>query len=184
MTMLQGKIRLVSELCILLRNFVFGQQLAKDFKKNPCVNPVITFRTETGDEERIDVRSLYVNAENQSLIEPKEVLQQFRRSLSRSVVAESYEAILFYCRETNQTQKHLQSNFYQFTRIMRHITSHGKGGFLTQWPPNLSKRGIYEVHWRNKVINSSMIGQRVGLNDLDIIRLLKEEIDFVEKELD
>ena len=179
----QGKDRLISELAILLRNFVFGQQLSADFMKDRGIAPRITFTTETAEQASIDVRSLYVDATTGKMISPPEIVAQFRRGLSRAIVAESHETIQVYCRETNQTVKHVAAPFYQFARIMRNVTSHERGGILTQWPSNLSKKGITTIQWQNRTISASMIGQLIGLNDVEIIRLIKDEIEFIETQL-
>jgi len=92
----EGKSDLKSVLVVLLRNFVLGHQLTSAFAKNPVLDKRVAFFTDEGDKETIDVQFMYIDAKNGSTVPIQVVIEQFRRSLVRAVIAECHEAIKHY----------------------------------------------------------------------------------------
>lgn len=110
------------------------------------------------------------------------MVDEFQKMLRRSVVAESFEVLGLYCRESAQTDKLHDLTWYQFARILRNTVSH-KRGELINWPPELEKKGISSVTWRHRTLDSNMVGKPLQMYDAEILALITDEISFVETSL-
>ena len=86
---------------------------------------------------------------------------------------------------TNEPISNFQSwKYFEFNRIIRNCIVHGTGGTLHRWPPDLEKKGIFEVEWMHKKITKNMVGNSISiLNDPEIIQFTKDQISFVDSEL-
>ena len=118
MTKPQGKDELISILCVLLRNFVLGHQLISELDEKRQLDKSVTFYTDDGDTEALDIRPLYHDANTGKQISFAHVKEQFARSLTRAIIAESHEAMQYYCNSTSQFQEYRDSSIYQFCRII------------------------------------------------------------------
>jgi len=180
----QGKTELISVLAVLLRNFVLGHHMSHDFEMKRELSNSLTFYDGKGGSETVDIGPLWTDAKTGEQVPFDKALEQFKRSLARAIIAESHEAIQLYCTNTDQFQKYRDSDLYRFCRIMRHVVSHGGGGVLGEWPKNFIKRGITEIEWRDRKLDVSMVGSSVGFNNLEVVRLIKDMIEFIIRELD
>lgn len=110
------------------------------------------------------------------------MVNEFQKMLRRSVVAESFEALVLYCHKTAQKDKLHGLTWYQFARILRNTVSH-KHGELINWPDELKKKDVSSVTWRHRTLDSSMEGKPLQMFDAEILALITDEIAFVEASL-
>ena len=178
----KDKKELITFLSVVLRNFVVVHIALNRFKKDPRLPKNVIFDTGSKKVE-LPIKSLFTSTETGEFISLKEVLGNCTKSQSRAILAETFELIKGYCETTDQLGVYKSWNAYNFSRLLRHMTSHGVGGRLNQWPPELKKKGIVKVSWRERIIDESMVGQRIGMTDPEIVALTKDQIDFVEKSL-
>lgn len=87
------------------------------------------------------------------------LISEFESSLMRMILRESHEIVLKYCEATGQFSKYQSQQWFQFFRIMRNTASHKDGGNLHRWPEDLIKKGITSVQWKNRKLDSTMIGK-------------------------
>ncbi len=107
------------------------------------------------------------------------MVDEFQKMLRRSVVAESFEVLTLYCRESAQMDKVKGLTWYQFARVLRNTVSH-KHGELVSWPPEFKKKGIASVTWRHRTLDTGMEGKPLLMFDAEILALITDEISFVE----
>lgn len=162
---------------------MFGHLVSNRYKKDMAIPETITFDTGS-QKEIVNITSLFTCATTGNLIDPAEVFNNFTKSLSRSIIAESYELIKTYCEQTNQMSIFKSWRYYNFNRVIRNCTSHGTGGTLNRWPPELSKSDVTIVKWRHKEVRKSMVGSSVSLlTDPEIVQFAKDQITFIDQKL-
>ena len=110
------------------------------------------------------------------------MVDEFQKMLRRSVVAESFEVLTLYCRESAQMDKLQGLTWYRFARVLRNTVSH-KRGELINWPSEFEKKGITSVTWRHRTLDSGMAGKSLQMFDAEILALITDEISFVENSL-
>lgn len=108
-----------------------------------------------------------------------QLIDEYEKSLRRTLLREGYEVILDYCGGTNQLDKYKAEPWFQFVRIMRNVVSHKEGGILREWPINLMEKCITSVAWRNRVLGTSMVGQVVDFTPAEALTLFYDQMDFV-----
>ena len=111
------------------------------------------------------------------------MVDEFQKMLRRVAVAESFEALAMYCHQSGQIDRVSGSSWYQFARILRNTASH-KQGELIVWPVDLIKKGIQSVGWRHRTLDKAMEGTRLQFYDAEILALISDELEFIEKSLD
>lgn len=104
-------------------------------------------------------------------------------SATARLITEMHEWTQRYCRESKQTTLHVAQPFYQFTRTLRNLVSHGGGGWLEQWPDELNRKGVTEVTWRHRTISRAMLGTAITFSRVEVVDLLQDHLAFVEQEL-
>ena len=182
--MIENKERLITFLAVALRNFVVMHLAIKRFERNPSLPQTVTFGIkEKRQEITINLKDLCANMETGETINTDEVFVNCKRSLSRAISAETFELIKLYSQRTSQSDRFKNWRYYNFARILRNCTSHGTGGRLNKWPPELKKQGITKVSWRGKSIDESMVGQRISMTDPEIVQLLLDEVNYVKRNL-
>jgi hypothetical protein len=90
--------------------------------------------------------------ENDQLL--RHATQQFRGSVMRNCLKETFELVKLYGEETNQSTVVAQADWYQFLRIVRNCLSHD---MRLQFRKNDLKR--LPVMWSDITIDSSMQGE-------------------------
>lgn len=128
-----------------------------------------------------DLRTVFGNTTSLLKDQPA-MVDEFQKMLRRSVVAESFEALVLYCHKSAQTDKLHGLTWYQFARILRNTVSH-KRGELIHWPDELKKKGISSVTWRHRTLDIDMINKPLQMLDAEILALITDEIAFVEASL-
>jgi hypothetical protein len=169
----------------LINNFLIGiitNKLMSDEMWLKIKDEKPQFSSGTGD-------SIYANIDELSLlmldIERKHIaVEEFEKSLKRSLLRECHEIILLYCENTRQLQKYKSTTWFQFARILRNSISHKEGGRLRNWPQDLKKKNITEVKWRNYHLNETLIGHDIQFTHYDTLLLTIDQMEFVEKILD
>lgn len=109
--------------------------------------------------------------------------RNYENCLLRAMVRESHELILLYCHETKQFQIYKAEPWFQFARIMRNVVSHKEGGTLREWPKDLRKSGVAAVSWRDRTLDTTMLGTPLTFYPPEAIELLKDQMDFVASRL-
>lgn len=181
--MIKNKDKLISLVCTALRNFVLGHLAIFQIEKDPGIPKSVTFYTDN-ETVAVPVKDLFIDKNTGNLISNREIFENFKNSLSRSIIAENFELIKNYCKETNQLSTFKSWKHYNFNRVIRNCTSHGTGGTLHMWPPDLDKEKIDEVKWKSRCISKTMVGNSVYmLNNQEIIRFTYDQLDFIKEKL-
>lgn len=110
-------------------------------------------------------------------------LRNYENTLLRALLRESHELILLYCEDTNQFSIYKDEPWFQFARIMRNVVSHKQGGLLTKWPEDLRKKGTCTARWRNRTLDTTMIGSGISFYHNEALQLLNDQIEFVKLKL-
>lgn len=110
------------------------------------------------------------------------MVDEFQKMLRRAAVAEGFEALTTYCHQSDQTEKFRSLTWYHFARILRNTVSHKQGEIIV-WPPELTKKGISSVTWRHRTLDKAMEGSPLQFYDAEVLLLMADEIEFVEKSL-
>lgn len=182
--MIENKEKLITFLFVALRNFVVTHLAIRRLEKKPILPKTVTFGIKKKKQEiTVNLKDLCTNMETGEVINTDEVFVDCKMNLSRAILAETFELIKLYSQRTSQSDKFKNWRYYNFARILRNCTSHGTGGSLNKWPPELTKQGIAKVSWRGKSIDESMVGQWISMTDPEIIQLLLDEINYVKRNL-
>lgn len=181
--MIEDREKLVTFLCVALRNFTILHLALQKLKASGVPDRHVTFDAEGREPAVVPLRELCMDTLTGALAPQKEIFENCRGSLSRAVLAETFELIKAYCDQTGQLNTFKAWPTYNFARIVRNCTSHGVGGILTRWPGDLKKQGIVSVTWQGIMIDESMLGERIAVFNPDIVRLVVEELEFVKSEL-
>lgn len=110
-------------------------------------------------------------------------LGEYEKSLKRTLMREGHELILLYCEETEQFQIYKAAPWFQFARIIRNAVSHKDGGCLRKWPPDLAKKGVNEVSWRERTLDVSMVGKNIKFTPHEALTLFADQMNFVMTQL-
>jgi hypothetical protein len=110
------------------------------------------------------------------------MVDEFQKMLRRSAVAESFEVLRTYCRQSSQIDRVGSLSWYDFARVLRNTTSHNQGE-LIRWPGDLITKKISSVTWRHRTADQAMEGSRLQFWDAEILALITDEIEFVESSL-
>ncbi len=111
------------------------------------------------------------------------VVREFCGMLRRASIGESHELMTEYCYKTGQQAKYKGVSWFQFARIARNTVSHRQGGIL-RWPDDLKKSQIREVSWRHRVIRDSDEGHEFQMPDAEVLQLIGDMLEFLERGLD
>jgi hypothetical protein len=109
--------------------------------------------------------------------------RNYENGLLRAMVRESHELILLYCEQTKQFPIYKAEPWFQFARILRNVVSHKEGGTLREWPRDLRASGVTSVVWRNRTLDTTMLGTAFVFYPPEGLELLKDQIDFVASKL-
>ncbi|MBU4257578.1 hypothetical protein KKC04_04170 [Patescibacteria group bacterium] len=181
--MIKNKQHLIDLLCACLRNFIVCHLGIKQLEQNPKLPKKVTFGTKV-QKVSISLEKFLTDKNTGETISSKELFNNCKKSQSRAVLSETYELIKLYCEKSSQIERLKNWTYYNFIRVVRHTTSHGTGGTLNKWPPELSKKGITSVSWKNKIIDKSMLEKPISMTDPEIFQLIFDELDFVKNNLD
>ena len=110
-------------------------------------------------------------------------LSELEKSLKRALLREGHELILLYCEETKQVEKYKALPWFQFARIIRNLVAHKQGGTLREWPKDLQKKHIISASWRNRTLNTSMVGLEVSFTHQEALQLFADQFDFAQNQL-
>lgn len=110
-------------------------------------------------------------------------LRELEKSLKRTLLREGHELILLYCEETGQVEKYKAVPWFQFARIIRNVVSHKQGGTLREWPPDLQKKSIISASWRNRTIDTSMVGLEISFTHQEALQLFTDQFGFAQDQL-
>jgi len=110
-------------------------------------------------------------------------LRNYENTLLRALLRESHELILLYCEQTNQFSIYKNEPWFQFARIMRNAVSHKQGGFLTKWRDDLRKKGICIAKWRERTLDTTMVGCPISFYHNEALLLLNDQREFVTSKL-
>jgi hypothetical protein len=77
----------------------------------------------------------------------KQTVEEFEKSLKRTVLREAHELLLWYTTETSQFTDYDKQPWSNFARAMRHILSHGQVGAITD-----RVKPLLPAKWRSMVI--------------------------------
>lgn len=161
----------------ILNNFVFGMVASRIVPQEAWSNvssQAAIFQGPTGDLLTVRLEPLYKNLASPS--DRKILIEEFENGLKRSLMREGHEAILWYTKETGQLDKYRNVAWFQFARIMRNIVSHKQGGILWKWP-NAGK-GVTQVSWRNRTLDTGMVGKSVYFTHQEALQLFVDQLDF------
>ncbi|MDX6611634.1 MAG: hypothetical protein QOD75_820 [Blastocatellia bacterium] len=178
------KEELLNGLNNILNNFLYGlmcSRLVTQETWRHVEDHAALFRGPEEEDIRIELGPI-----SRRVTEPdrrERFIRNYENSLLRALVRETHELIILYCEETGQFATYRREPWFQFARILRNIVSHKQGGVLRQWPRDLGERGITEVTWRNRVLNTNMIGNAINFFPFEGLRLLSDQIEFVEARL-
>ena len=87
---------------------------------------------------------------------------EFVKMLLRNFTLDNYEALLRYCRGTNQLSKLKTQSWFEFVRILRNSLTHTQTFKFNKY--DLSR---LPVTWRNKKIEAGMDGQELSFDFYD-----------------
>jgi hypothetical protein len=178
------KTELIGALNNILNNNVYGlllTRLVPDDRWNSIRPTVATFKGQQGDLLRIDIAPLCNSLSNPA--DKKIVTEEFENCLKRASVREGHEVILLYCEETNQFPLYKAQPWFQFARIIRNVVSHKHAGNLRQWPNDLANKGVNQVAWRGRTLDTTMVGSEVDFTIQEALQLLIDQIEFVQTTL-
>jgi hypothetical protein len=166
-----------------LNNFVLGNVYAKIVPDTAWTGIREAFRF-VGPNRSLDV-PLEPLADNMTTPRDKAIMvEEFCKSLRRSLMRDGHELIDWYCNETHQYAKYQAVPWWNFARIMRNVVSHKLHGRLNEWPGSLLKKGILRVEWRDRFLESSMVGQDIQFSNQEALELFRDQMDFVRTGLD
>jgi hypothetical protein len=137
-------------------------------------------------EGKDDAIKIALGPLSQRLTDPalrERFLRNYENSLLRALLRESHELILLYCEDTNQFSIYRDEPWFQFVRIMRNVVSHKQGGLLTKWPEDLKKKRICSARWRNRTLDTTMIGSAISFYHNEALQLQSDQIEFVKLKL-
>ena len=179
-----SKEELLGALSNIFNNFLIGIISSKIIPKDSwdkIKNDSLIFSNGKGEEVKIPIDelclALMVNEKKAIAIE------EFEKSMKRSLIREFHEVICFYTESTEQFHKYKKHPLFQFSRLLRNSISHQDGGKLRYWPKDLSKKNVYQIEWRGKKLTSSMINEEIEFTHYDTVAFVKDQIDFVENHL-
>jgi len=178
--MIEDKTKLETLLGVALRNFVVSQlALNRLFSSSNTELPSHIIFGNDSESFRLNIANLFPGFEDGKYCNwSKEISDNCKSSQHRALIAEVFELIKLYCEHTNQMSIFKNWEHFNFSRILRNCTSHGTGGKLNKWPPDLTKKGITSVSWGQITIDSSMIGEIIPVNEVNTVKFIKSEIDF------
>lgn len=132
---------------------------------------------------KTDLRPVF-GATKSLLKDQPTMVDEFQKMLRRSALSESFEVLESYCHQSGQIEKIRAVHWYWFAKILRNTVSH-KQGELISWPAALKKKEISFVTWRHRTIYQPLQNESLTLqfHDAEILVLMRDEIDFVEKSL-
>lgn len=175
-----NKDALLGSLNAVRNNVMYGllaSRLVPQSELDTLEDERLLFRTVSGKEVGVHPRKLihYLRVpENR-----KAQIREFEIALLRMLVRETFEAIFWYSRVTGQERILITAPWYYFAKLMRHITSHERGGFLTEW--GLRRRSI--VTWHHHKLDKSMLGKPVQFTLGDEFQLCQEIYEFGDSRL-
>lgn len=109
--------------------------------------------------------------------------EEFENCLKRATLGETHEVIDAFCKATGQPHRYEAAAWYWFARIIRNVVSHTDGGTLNRWPKDDRGVNIPPVAWRNRTLDSSMVGSEIPFTLCEVFELLKDQMEFVESSL-
>lgn len=168
---------LLGSLNAVINNFMYGllaSRLAAQADLDRYEDTGLRFHTLHGKDVSIHPREFirYLRTERNRT----QQIGEFEIALMRMLVRETYEAVFWYSRVTGQETVLKPAPWYSFAKLMRHITSHERGGFLNEWGRSLSN--VTSVSWRGHVLQKSMLGQPVKFTLGDGLQLWRDIHDF------
>jgi len=168
----------------VMNNYIFGitaSMLVPEDAWQSTLGRTAGFESPLGSVLKVDLSAL---ALNMSVAKYRKILvEEFENCLKRSMMREAHEIILLYCEKTGQYDKYKSQPRFQFARIIRNVVSHKQGGVLTNWPKDLSKKGITTVQWRARSLDTKMVGSEVKFTHNEVLQLFLDQRDFAQKEL-
>ena len=178
------KDELVAKLHSILNNFVYGVALRccfPDTRWPELSNEQLTFETNDGNLACIKLAPLVERLSD--FDDKEELINEYEKSLKRTLLREGHEVILAYCEATKQFQKYKDEPWFQFARIIRNVVSHEVGGILKKWPNDLAKKSITTVSWRTRILDISLTGKFVEFTPYEAIQLFDDQKNFAETKL-
>ncbi len=175
---------LLSKLETVLNNYIFGiaaSRLVPDSIWETTRGKTAGFESPSGETLRVDLSALALNMANPDY--RKILVEEFENCLKRAIMREGHELILQYCEETDQFDKYKSQSWFQFSRIIRNVVSHKQGGNLRVWPRNLTKNNVTSVSWRNRTLDTSMVGKDIRFTHNEALQLFIDQREFAKNML-
>lgn len=174
-----NKNELLSKLENVLNNYIFGiaaSRLVPDHVWETTKGKTAGFESPSGDTLTVDLSALASNMANPK--DKKILVEEFENCLKRAIMREGHELILQYCEETGQFEKYESVSWFQFSRIIRNVVSHKQGGVLRVWPRDLTKKNVTSVSWRNRTLDTSLVGKDIQFTHNEALQLFIDQREF------
>jgi hypothetical protein len=179
------KDELLNGLNVLLNNFLYGfvsPQLVPTEKWREVSSKTAVFARREG-EVLVNLGPLTRRALDDDYAVREKFKRNYENSLLRTLLREAHEMILWYCEETMQFPIYKAEPWFQFARVLRNIISHKEGGTIRAWPSDLLTKGITSVTWRDRILDTTMLGHQLVFYPPEALELLNDQIEFVTNKL-
>jgi hypothetical protein len=179
------KEELLNGLNVILNNFLYGfvsPKLVPTERWEDISGKTAVFARHEGDVQ-VHLGPLMRRAFNADYTAREGFTRNYENSLLRTLLREAHELILWYCEETNQFPIYKAEPWFQFARVLRNVLSHKEGGTLRAWPKDLLTKGITSVTWRERTLDTAMLGHRLVFYPPEGLELVNDQIDFVTNKL-
>lgn len=163
----------------VLNNFIFGMVVSRIVPKDAwssVASQSAIFQGPQGELLTVKLEPIFKNMASPS--DRKILIEEFENGLKRSLMSEGHEVILWYCEETGQFHAYENMPWFQFARIIRNVVSHKQGGILKNWPMDLTQKGITRVSWRNRMLDTCMVGKEVDFTHQEALQLFSDQLNF------
>lgn len=175
---------LITKLHTTLNNFIYGVALRccfPDARWPELASEQLSFESTDGKSASVKLAPIAERLSDSN--DREDLINEYEKSLKRTLLREGHEIILAYCEVSNQFSKYKDEPWFQFARIIRNVVSHKDGGILKEWPKDLTKKSITTVSWRTRTLDTSMIGKFVEFTPYEAIQLFDDQKTFAETKL-
>jgi hypothetical protein len=173
------KDELLNGLNVVLNNFLYGflspKLVASDRWKDVSGKTAVFARRQ--GEVQVHLGPLMRRAFNADYTAREGFTRNYENSLLRTLLREAHELILRYCEETKQFPIYQAESWFQFARVLRNVLSHKESGTLRTWPKDLLTKGIVSVTWRERTLDTTMLGHRLVCYPPEGLELVNDQID-------
>lgn len=162
----------------LFNNYVFGVMLLYVASKLDLSFLEKTTIEATGPCSNASVELAPLFSGVSSLEQRPVLVAEYQGMLRRALLAETYEAIKWYCNHTSQFETFRAQPWYGFLYVLRNSLSHRRGGWL-MWDEKVADPVTGQIRWCHLTFTKADAGKEIVLHDADIMLFIKDIHAFV-----